>query len=165
MKANELFIGAFARVNRDGLCIKKGTIVEVRAVDADDKLKEKGLIGSAHCRPLNDDDQFEGGIWCEYLDPLLLTPEILEKNGFRRINEGEQHCERCVFVTNTEQAPQTVVDFSFYDDCIPADTLCKIWTKPSDCYGQNDVHICNLRYVRELQHALHLCGIEKEIVL
>lgn len=69
MKAEELFVGAIVRVNHDGLCIKKGTIVVVRAVDADDKLIEKGLVGSAHCHPL-DDNQFEGGIWCEYLDPI-----------------------------------------------------------------------------------------------
>ena len=81
MKAEELFVGAIVRVNHDGLCIKKGTIVVVRAVDADDKLIEKGLVGSAHCHPL-DDNQFEGGIWCEYLDQIPLTDEILEKNGF-----------------------------------------------------------------------------------
>lgn len=139
MKANELFTGALARVNRDGLCIKKDTIVEVRAVDADDKLIEKGLIGSAHCRPL-DDNQFEGGIWCEYLDPIPLTPEILEKNGF--IN-GEFY------------ASSHIEDWQIMSDGSHlAARSERGWCIDIPC-----------RYVHELQHALRLCGIEKEMEL
>lgn len=156
MKANELFPGALARVNRDGLCIKKGTIVEVRAVDADDKLIEKGLIGSAHCRPL-DDNQFEGGIWCEYLDPLPLTPEILEKNGFHYTNDHtlkgadtyvlrlEQHSFD--FTITIKLNDYFALDS--YDDRVYR--LAEIET------GKWNVH--------QLQHALRLCGIDKEITI
>lgn len=128
MKANELFPGALVRVNQDGLCIKKDTIVEVRAVDADDKLIEKGLIGSAHCRPL-DDNQFEGGIWCEYLDPLLLTPKILEKNGIEL----------------------SVGPGGLYQGAISG----------INCHIEFNI----IKYVHELQNALSLCGIEKEITI
>ena len=31
--------------------------------------------------------------------------------------------------------------------------------------GLNRIHKCNVKYVHELQHALRLCGIEKEIEL
>ena len=152
MKANELFTGALARVNRDGLCIKKDTIVEVRAVDADDKLIEKGLIGSAHCRPL-DDNQFEGGIWCEYLDPIPLTPEILEKNGFSLDEYGEWYeCEVSVKERNYW------VNVAFRNDSVSVYDL-DILTggRSSICIHKN--------YVHELQHALRLCQIEKEIEL
>ena len=138
MKANELFTGALARVNRDGLCIKKDTIVEVRAVDADDKLIEKGLIGSAHCRPL-DDNQFEGGIWCEYLDPIPLTPEILEKNGFSN-NYIEDDLS---YATDAG------------GDVIGVHIVAGKWIM-DEMY---------LNYVNQLQLAFRLCGIEKEIVL
>ena len=81
MKANELRVGNFVKVNKDGLCIKKDTIVEIRAVDADNELFERGLKGCATC--LNPKNHFEyGGIWVDYLSPLSLTDEILEKNGF-----------------------------------------------------------------------------------
>ena len=88
MKAEELFVGALVRVNRDGLCIKKDTVVEVRGVDADDRLAKTGLVGGAHCHPL-DENQFAGGIWCEYLAPIPITPEILEKNGFKYVKENQ----------------------------------------------------------------------------
>ena len=138
MKANELFTGALARVNRDGLCIKKDTIVEVRAVDADDKLIEKGLIGSAHCRPL-DDNQFEGGIWCEYLDPIPLTPEILEKNGFSN-NYVEDDLS---YATDAG------------GDVIGVHIVAGKWILDEMYFN----------YFHQLQLAFRLCGIEKEIVL
>lgn len=77
IRANELMAGDYLRVNRAGLCIKKGTIVEVRGIDADRRFDNH--TGCASCHPL-DDNQFGGGIWCDYLDPIPLTPEILEKN-------------------------------------------------------------------------------------
>ena len=163
MKAEELFVGAIVRVNRDGLCIKKDTIVDVRGVDADDKLIEKRLIGSTHCRPL-DDNQFEGGIWCDYLDPIPLTAEILEKNGFK-IDKNEAYCKRYFFACNLGKVPHTAVEFAFYGEGVSADTLFKCWTKPESCDGKNSIHICDLKFVHELQHALRLCGISKEITI
>lgn len=51
MKANELMIGGLFRVNSDGLCIKKDTVVEVRGIDADNVFENH--IGSVTCRPLD----------------------------------------------------------------------------------------------------------------
>ena len=132
-------IGDLVRVNRDGLCIKKGTIVEVRAVDVDDTLKEKGLIGSTRCRPLND-DQFDGGIWCEHLDPLLLTPKILEKNGF---------------VSKDFFAELVCGDYRILSD---AKHIAIIHGDHADL----DIPIC---FVHELQHCLKRVGIDNEIAL
>jgi hypothetical protein len=158
MKANELMIGDYARVNRDGLCIKKGTIVEIRAIDADDKLTEKGLVGSAHCRPL-DEDQFEGGIWCEYLEPIPLTAEILEKNGW----ENDFYEEEWVADYHTIR----LEGYSLRDNIGELDEYLVTW-----CNGginvTTDNHGCvqkDISYIHELQHALRLCGIEKEIEL
>ena len=86
MKASELMVGDLLRVNRDGLCIKKDTIVQVRGIDGDNKFEKMGLIGCANCRPM-DKKQFDGGIWIDYLSPIPLTPEILEKN-FREYLPG-----------------------------------------------------------------------------
>lgn len=93
MKAEELQIGDLLRVNRDGLCIRKGTAVTVQGIDGSNNFPEKGLYGVADCRPL-DESQFQGGIWLDYLDPIPLTPEILEKNGFGKFdfpNIEKQH--------------------------------------------------------------------------
>ena len=137
MKADELMPGDWVRVNHDGLCIRKNSIVEVRGIDADDKLAEKGLIGSVHCRPL-DDDQFEGGIWCEHLEPIPLTPEILEKNGF---------------ISGDFYAELLYKDWQIMSDCEHLAARCRDgWNFDIPC-----------QFVHELQHALRLCGIEKEI--
>lgn len=144
MKAEELFVGALVRVNRDGLCIKKDTIVEVRAVDADDKLMEKGLVGSAHCRPL-DDDQFDGGIWCEYLEPIPLTPEILEKNGFEPTPAPSER----VWKHNGQEVWLDNEGKNYWANI-----------KNGEFYFEGYIE-----HTHELQHALRLCGIEKEIKL
>ncbi len=142
MKANELMIGDLVRVNRDGLCIKKDTIVEVRGVDADDRLVEKGLVGCAHCNPL-DENQFAGGIWCEYLEPIPLNPEILEKNGIK----NEIKLSVC---GNGEYNILWWVEGS--------------WLEVQNLENGNECSIY-CPYVHLLQHAICLCGIEKEITL
>lgn len=153
MKAEELFIDAIVRVNHGGLCIKKNTIVEVRAVDADDKLIEKGLVGSAHCRPL-DDDQFEGGIWCEYLEPIPLTPEILEKNGFQK--QAGEIWEYDIFSKDNGLMSMIV----WRRDYATPHLSIRSFTLQYGEYSRRDA-----KYIHQLQHAFHLCGIEKEIEL
>lgn len=149
MKANELMIGDYARVNRDGLCIKKGSVVVIRGIDADDKLEGKGLVGVAHCHPL-DEEQFDGGIWCEYLEPIPLTAEILEKNGFE-----------------TEDAKEGgfVICDDYYDIFI-YEWSDSIWVAR---YESTEMYIpfeqATMSYVHELQHFLRTSGIEKEIEL
>ena len=153
MKAEELFVGAIVRVNRDGLCIKKDTIVEVRGVDADDRLLEKGLVGGAHCNPL-DENQFAGGIWCEYLDPIPLTQEILEKNGFlyKKL--------KCIGDNEIWRIEDDYYDIDIYD------WSDSIWVFRYDCTEMSLPHTqVVMSYVHELQHALRLCGIEKEITI
>ena len=131
MKANELMVGDYLRVYRDGICIPKGKIVRVSEIDSENTFREKGLKGSARCEAVGD-PWLSGGIWCDYLDPIPLTPEILEKNGFKDIDK-EDNCD----------------GYDIY------------WTT-GDGFSINtqDLH---LHYVHELQHALRLCGIEKEI--
>jgi hypothetical protein len=141
-------IGDLVQVNRDGLCIKNGTIVKVLGLDSESKLENKGLIGCAGCQPL-DKEQFSGGIWCEYLSPIPITPEILEKNGFVKTDDGWE-CDENRIVTIA----------------LHSEISCDMWI------AETSYDWKHLRYmlpspkcVHELQHALLLCGIEKEIVL
>ena len=134
MKANELMIGDLVRVSKD-VSIKKGTIVEIRAIDADRNFQE--LKGCATCVPINDPDGLSGGVWLDYLKPIPLTPEVLEKT------------------LATEQQIAWCVGWNKKDDIhieIKRDDLNAAF------YGVID-------FVHQLQHALRLCGIEKEIIL
>lgn len=69
MKANELMIGDIVRVNQD-VCISKGSIVRVLAIDGTASLREKGLCGCATCEVIGDKYHTTGGVWCEYLEPI-----------------------------------------------------------------------------------------------
>ena len=80
-------IGDLVRVSKD-VSIKKGTIVEIRAIDADREFHE--LKGCATCVPVDNPDGLSGGVWLDYLEPIPLNDEILQKNGFRRV--GERTC-------------------------------------------------------------------------
>ena len=90
-------------------------------------------------------------------EPIPLTPEILEKNGFKkhdmRVVEG-QH------------------EWSWWQDTL---TLVSLWCRelednPEDGWmvNINSPYAscrCKVEYSHQLQHALRLCGIKKEIVL
>ena len=78
--------------------------------------------------------------WNE-VQPIPLTPEILEKNGFVKHDTWDEwvHYETGIFI-----------DFTLL----------------VDEYGFHlDIPNARIKYVHELQHALKLCGIEKEIEL
>lgn len=134
MKANDLMVGDLLRVNSDNTCITKDTIVTVRAIDED--IRQASHIGCAFCSPL-DDRQIGEEIWCDYLDPIPLTPEILEKNELLDIAHSEyyvrydRHDEEWYFIY----------------------------------YGSFAEMKVSITAVHELQHCLKLCGIDKEIVL
>ena len=138
MKANELMIGDLVRVSKD-VCLKKGTIVKIHGIDADNVFTEKDLKGSATCMQINDPDRLTGGVWCDYLEPIPLTPEILEKNGFNYDEDRKAYLMGVIF----QVKPEKYGLFSFVICGCP--------------YSLNSVH--------QLQHALKLCGIEKEIEL
>ena len=76
-----------------------------------------------------------------YIKPILITPEILEKNGWGKRPTGY------VFY----------IDEKRYDN--------SLWyIFDSNTFVVNTAEF-QIKYVHELQHALRLCGIETEIVL
>lgn len=84
----------------------------------------------------------------EQLKSIPLTPEILEKNGWRWV---ERHSQWELIIDTIH------FGWGFYKGC----------TSASDWDNEGDVEITSLRceFVHQLQHALRLCGIEKEIVI
>ena len=83
--------------------------------------------------------EFEVPEW----QPIPLTPEILEKNGLVNDTLG------CYF----DEDEQMMLEISSEEEGI-------YWTINYNEYG-----ILKLNSVHELQHALRLCRIDKEIVL
>lgn len=84
-------------------------------------------------------------------EPIPLTPEILEKNdilyekqSFYYVIEDDKDLECTYYIQQVLQGDWTVgVDIGAYD--------CSVFAR--------------IKYVHELQHALKLCGIDKEIIV
>ena len=156
MEAKDLMIGDLVRVNRD-VCIKNDTIVRVCGIDATNRLVEQGLEGSAICVPVDDIDFYSGGIWVKYLDPIPLTPEILEKNGFKDVSthtlKGCDTYELSFGRDNDQKIIYKLGDYFAYE------------SYDDRWYRLFETQICHRWCVHNLQHALRLCGIDKEIYL
>ena len=88
-------------------------------------------------------------------EPIPLTDEILKKNGF----EKEIGAKEVVFTCDDDDKNYRLVIH-------PKETnYCGIYTYIHIDAGCISIEELPLEYVHELQHALRLCGIEKEIVL
>ena len=88
--------------------------------------------------------------------PIPLTEEILEKNGFKPYTP-ENHLEIVYACQDVSKAV--------------ADELYALWPYPDSSFylllrvdGKDMVRI-DVHYIHQLQHALRLCEIEKEIIL
>lgn len=85
IKAEDLRIGDIVRVNKND-SIKNGLIGKVTDIDSLREYKEKK--GAITLNTIEDDGWY-WGIWCCNIEPIPLTPEILEKNGFKEDVVGE----------------------------------------------------------------------------
>ena len=99
-----------------------------------------------------------------YIHPIPLTPEILEKNGFTySVSESNGLCRTYIY---GDKSNHVLAEVTLYDLPINGcSCLIRIETDSQTCGGINKIHNCDLLYVHQLQHALRLCQIEKEINL
>ena len=98
------------------------------------------------------------------IEPIPLTPEILENNDFIEDSTNGLHSTYHLLVPAGIEKNIYTVQVTFYKEPIcGVSTLFKCWGPYSD--GVNDIHLCNLHYVHEMQHVFRLFGIEKTIEL
>lgn len=90
---------------------------------------------------------------CNLLFPIPLTPEILEKNGFIKYNE----------VSDTPPYDKDEEGNMYYS--FKGEHKFWGWWQPNNVYfiPVNAMIDLEIKYVHELQHALRLCGIDKDI--
>ena len=127
MKANELMIGDW--------------VYRPNCYDRVKETRQNGIIGL---------DSLHGLIGFSEIEPIPLTPEILEKNGFigdknvckikmRDDSKDELwQCEYAWFLKNLRIKNHT---------------------------NGSIARLYDIMFVHELQHTLRLCGIKKEIIL
>ena len=108
------------------------------------------------------------GCTVEDVLPIPLTKEILEKNGFK-IVYGFGYSDKYPTLGwgyHNGIHDYCSIDVTFYDTTINGVShLVKINRNSASGDGINTVHNCDIDYVHQLQHAIRLCGIEKEIEL
>ena len=119
MKANELMIGDWV--------ICHGEPMQIMEIFSD--------LVNAECWPYDYDD----------LQPIPLTPEILEKNGWKTTDRYRYNRGNVWFDIINRGAEDFDIEVSAYDEGF--------------------AYVATIYNVHELQHALRLCGIEKEVEL
>ena len=119
--------------------IAKGKQTQVTDIDEYDGINRSWIVGCEDGRCVHKED----------IKPICLTKKILKKNSFLEVEAIEY--------------PSRSVGISFlYRDTIEG---LRIFVQNACVGGPTCTIIKTCKYVHELQHALKLCGIEKEIVL
>ena len=93
------------------------------------------------------------------IEPIPLTPEILEKNGFTG-GKYENYCGN-VFYLSVDGFREAGLTMSYKDNILWCERIKQNY--PNSIGDKYAIH--HLEYVHQLQHALRLCGIKKEIEL
>lgn len=132
MKAEDLMIGDIVTF-KDCQNDENPTVVKIWQINQD---------GDAFAF-IDNDETLDGIVIDDEVVGLPLTPEILEKNGFKiEIANYTPDWKRCILNPNF-----------FLEDRL------------NGFYHFNGNHLAKIQYIHELQHALKLCGIEKTIEL
>ena len=137
MKANELMIGDWVRIVDD---------------DTDQSFETRitGVSGLGNIYAPLPEGEHAYPFSVDCIEPIPITPEILEKNGFKQDPKSRSRKSHQI-ITND-------VYISWWKGRL------NIMYKPFVGHSTNHIN-CDGKYVHELQHALRLAGIEKEIVL
>ncbi|MBQ2797531.1 MAG: hypothetical protein IJF01_07360 [Tidjanibacter sp.] len=131
MKIEELSIGDWVRYDFPKIGKRN---IQVNSIDEEDNHIGAGGVGAS---AWSDISEFE---------PIPLTPEILEKNGW-------VHCGPCHWRNRDIKCSCFRFGRRYWD----------IHTRGSRVYRPTRISIENILHTHQLQHALRLAGIDKEI--
>lgn len=152
IKAADLRIGDLVIVN-ENCSLEQGTIGKVSEVRSTPLYKENE--GSIGLKPISN-DRWPCGVLCRNIDPIPLTPEILEKNGWKKkIFYVQLHKSVRKWHEYTLPGTDLNIDYRPY---IALDTQ-----KFSINYEY--LMLKYIKYVHELQHILWALGLDAEIKL
>lgn len=88
-----------------------------------------------------------------YFKPILLTPEILEKNGFKSIYQNEKSAYKWKEYEEDDNYQSIIID-------LEVNVASGVWNEKSRMSYKG-----RILYVHELQQAMRLCKINKTIEL
>lgn len=144
IKPEDLRIGDLVRVSRD-CAFPKGTMCAVTDIRPEKVFKDK--VGVVSLSAINDDDDGPWGAWCCSIEGIPLTPELLEKNGFKE----EQH---------QKEGASEWYDFYHYD--LGINIVYEVEGNKFAAYLAGK-KLREIKYLHELQHILWALGLNAEL--
>lgn len=146
IKPEDLRIGDLVMVGNDNCLIPKGALCEVVAIDSEwaceDKKEMAGLL-----QTVREKWEFSHGVWCNNIEGIPLTPELLEKNGFKE----EQH-----------QKEGTSEWYDFYHYGLGINVVYEVEENKFAAYLDGK-KLREIKHVHELQHILWALRLNAEL--
>lgn len=144
IKPEDLRIGDLVRVSQDCM-FPKGTKCVVTDINPLKVFKDKKGVVSLSA--ITDDDDGPWGAWCCNVEGIPLTPELLEKNGFKE----EQH-----------QKEGTSEWYDFYHYGLGINVVYEVEENKFAAYLDGK-KLREIQYAHELQHILWALGLNAEL--
>ena len=150
INAEDLRIGDIVRVSRD-CAFPKGTMCVVTDIVHEKTFGDK--IGIATLSAINDDDDGPWGTWCCIIEGIPVTPEILNKSGFKEVTVGKYYTRSIDNKKTWGLARYLAVvrERGSWVVFIKYDGLC------------DQALLREIRHVHELQHILWVLGLDAEL--
>lgn len=141
INAEDLRIGDLVIVSKTGCKIPKGTVCRVTAIETESMLFDDRFV-SVRLIPIDPKcKQISWYDWCKNISPIPLTPEILEKNGWKRISH-----KGLPWALFRKKGCSVRIAYDSDDDKVPFSV------------GKEIQELKNINYVHELQHILWALG-------
>ena len=145
INVEDLRIGDIVQTNKD-CTFPKGTLCIVTDIHPDRQYNDKN--GAVALKAVNDEDDGPWGTWCNYIDGVPVTPEILRNNDFKEEVEGKYFTRPIKARFGSSLARYLVVERK------------KIHLGNIHKVLQRD---CHVKYVHELQLALKILKFNPEM--
>lgn len=141
IKAEDLRIGDLVIVSKTGCKIPKGSVCRVTAIETESMLFDDRFV-SVRLIPIDPKcKQISWYDWCKNISTIPLTPEILEKNGWKRISH-----KGLPWALFRKKGCSVRIAYDSDDDKVPFSV------------GKGIQELKNINYVHELQHILWALG-------
>ena len=150
INAEDLRIGDIVQTNKDCM-FPKDTLYIVTEVLSDRQYE--GKKGAVSLKAVNDEDDGPWGTWCNYIDGVPVTPEILRNNDFNEEVEGKYFTRPIKARFGSSLARYLAVEREKYSWAI--------FIKYYNVSGY--ALLCHVKYVHELQLALKIMKFSTEI--
>lgn len=149
IKPEDLRIGDIVKVNEIGCALPKNAICKVASIDSTLYDANRRFRGSVELIVELDEDWYDTpfGLWCKNIDPIPLTSELLEKNGFKE----EQH---------QKDGASEWYDFYHYD--LGINIVYEVEGNKFAAYLDGK-KLREIQYAHELQHILWGLGLNAEL--